>query len=215
MAERRYSFRFSLPEGCILFASFLLASFLVFLFGVYVGKEVEARKIVEQSRTVRLPVSALENQTPVHPPATPSLLWKLPTEKPAVSPVPPPQPSAPVSESSTAESTITAAPSIGSSSAAEVSPREPSLSTIGKKSEGTSVRWSVQVQATRQEDVARNLAKLLREQGHTSTVSKVVRQGERWYRVRVGSFSTEEEARALVSRFRREGKFVHAYPVSE
>ena len=90
MAERRYGFRFSLPEGCVIVLSLLLCSFLVFLFGVYVGKEVEARKVAEQTRTVRLPVSTAEEPTHARPLAgAPSLLWKLPTEKPAV---PPPAP---------------------------------------------------------------------------------------------------------------------------
>ncbi|HEV8718381.1 MAG TPA: SPOR domain-containing protein [Candidatus Binatia bacterium] len=84
-----------------------------------------------------------------------------------------------------------------------------------KKSPASSNRWTVQVQATTQEMAAQNIAKQLREQGLSPVVSKVERQGEVWYRVRIGRFANEEEAQAVVSRFRREGKFTQAYPVLE
>ncbi|MBI3301954.1 MAG: SPOR domain-containing protein, partial [Deltaproteobacteria bacterium] len=86
---------------------------------------------------------------------------------------------------------------------------------VEKKPGVTPVRWGVQVHATKQEEVAQNVAKMLREQGLVPLVSKVERQGEVWYRVRVGSFANEEEARNVVTRFRHEGKFAQAYPVSE
>ncbi len=84
-----------------------------------------------------------------------------------------------------------------------------------KKPTVPSKRWAVQVQATTQEMAAQSVAKQLREQGLSPVVSKVERQGEVWYRVRVGKFANEEEAAATVSRFRREGKFTQAYPVLE
>jgi len=84
-----------------------------------------------------------------------------------------------------------------------------------KKPLAPSNRWAVQVQATTQEVAAQNVAKQLREQGLFPVVSKVERQGEVWYRVRVGKFANEGEAEAVVSRFRREGKFTQAYPVLE
>src|SRR5581483_9748474 len=57
MAERRYGFRFSFAEGCIIVASMMIASLLVFLFGVYAGREMEARKAAEHTRMVRVAVS--------------------------------------------------------------------------------------------------------------------------------------------------------------
>src|SRR5713101_6227090 len=90
MAERRYSFRFSLPEGCVILVSLLLTSFLVFLFGVYVGKEVEAHKAAQQTRTARLPVSASGETVPARPVIdTPAVNSPLPAEKPEASPAVP------------------------------------------------------------------------------------------------------------------------------
>jgi len=99
-------------------------------------------------------------------------------------------------------------------------PRAPSAIGPGsvakeKKTASSPGSWAVQVQATTQEEAAQNTAKLLRDQGLMPMVSRIERQGEVWYRVRVGKFANEEEAKAIVSRFRREGKFAQAYPVLE
>ena len=75
--------------------------------------------------------------------------------------------------------------------------------------------WRVQVEATNHEETAQEIAKALRAQGYDPSVSKVTKQGEVWYRVRVGRFTTQEEAVAAITRFRREGKFSQAYLVSE
>jgi hypothetical protein len=55
----------------------------------------------------------------------------------------------------------------------------------------------------------------LRAQGYAPSVSKVQKEGEMLYRIRVGKFATQEEAVAAIGRFRRDGKFSQAYPVSE
>jgi len=307
MAERHYSFHFSLPEGCVMAVGFLLTSFLVFLFGVYVGKEVEAHKAVQQARTMRLPVSASAEPQHSRPTADPSGRAPSPsTEKPVVIPpasnalavaaLPEPQPTPkstgasvnPVAPSTSPQpltdeqnklplpSSPPPPPSVASlggpvSSSPKTSlaskpppqalaPKAPTpvvssgpkpqpasspntglvspkdspsvplgtefsdarapaadapLASKEKKAQAPSGRWVVQVQATTQEEAAQNLARQLREQGLAPSVSKVERQGEVWYRVRVGKFANEDEARAVVSRFRREGKFSQAYPVLE
>jgi septal ring-binding cell division protein DamX len=313
MAERRYSFRYSLPEGCVLLLSLLLTSFLVFLFGVYVGKEVEAHKAAQQTRTVRLPITtAAEPSSRLSVdalPATPSSPGEKPTASPSLPPpvlappivaqrsplassegtiasrslptpaspaatvaqskplLPPPSrpvtpvpiesqplpssrplaasvpkplsPSAvttsaivpkPASSLSSAPAASVAAPMtpaavakpsqslpVGSEFSPPPSPSSPDQSLVMKEKKAPlpTGRWAVQIQATTQEEAAQNTAKLLREQGLSPVVSRIERQGEVWYRVRVGKFANEEEARAVVSRFRREGKFSQAYPVLE
>ncbi len=299
MAERRYSFRFSLPEGCVILVSLLLTSFLVFLFGVYVGKEVEAHKAAQQTRTARLSVSASGETVPARPASdTPAVHSPLPAEKleaaPAVpnspvsagsqnafsssgtvAPVAPkksPQPALPsnpiASAAVPAKSSSPSPVSSGSSAVAVSKPQPasppnpvasvsvpakpppsspptsttsaviplkpkpasqantvtpaPPVTAVGAEFDSKektlvapSKRWAVQVQATTQETAAQSVAKQLREQGLSPVVSKVERQGEVWYRVRVGKFTSEEEAEATVSRFRHEGKFTQAYPVLE
>jgi len=311
MAERRYSFRFSLPEGCVILLSLLLTSFLVFLFGVYVGKEVEAHKAVQQIRTAKLPASMSGESAPARLPTTPPPVTgsSLPAEKveaPSasstlpVSPVPPnpspssnaavtvtpkkappvlpnsvasipavPKPQSELASASTGASTVvpprSASPSTTTAAVATMSKSRPSSSPTSttavtvpakpasptstasaavppkpkpsptnapavspssvlpagaefdarEKKPASSKRWAVQIQATTQETAAQNVAKQLREQGLSPVISRVERQGEVWYRVRIGKFTNAEEAESLVSRFRREGKFTQAYPVLE
>jgi len=69
MTERRYGFRFSVVEGGLLFGGVLLTSFLIFVSGVYVGREVAGRKVAPHSQVVRLPVSSFSDPSAVR--ATP------------------------------------------------------------------------------------------------------------------------------------------------
>lgn len=57
MTERRYGFRFSVVEGGLFIGGALLASFLIFVSGVYVGREVAGQKVVIPSQVVRVPVA--------------------------------------------------------------------------------------------------------------------------------------------------------------
>ena len=99
MTERRYGFRFSGVEGGLLFGSVLLASFLIFVSGVYVGREITGRKIVPQSQIVRVPVVSSTNPVASRLPTTtepaavrtaavnPPMTWPVAREKVA-SPTP-------------------------------------------------------------------------------------------------------------------------------
>jgi septal ring-binding cell division protein DamX len=245
MAERRYNFRFSLPEGFVIFLSLLLTSFLIFLFGVHVGKETQARKVVQQGRTVRLPVSLPESgsapvsQSPSDVSGTKNSGLSSGKDKTAVfSPtsevtVTPPKPA---SESAVASKLQQSQqrPDLNrpQTSSPSVNPAEtgggtsPTLSPSSKQSGTVPVErkppqlptkrhWSVQVHATQQQNAAQDIVKRLREQGYVPVVNKIIRQGKTWYRVRVGNFVDEEQARKTIARFRREGIFPQAYLVSD
>jgi septal ring-binding cell division protein DamX len=224
MAERRYTFRFSLPEAVVLFGSLVLTSFLIFLFGVHVGKETQVRKTVQQGRTVRIPVSVPDAErsslprtpaemlpSPVLPspprlPNEPIPATTLQPGQPLLAPERPKGPESPVTPQAT-----TQVPSSVSASKVVSPPAEkkPPLQPAPKG------RWSVQVHATPQQGAAQDIARRLREQGYTPVVNRITRQGTTWYRVRVGTFANEEQAKDIVARFRREGTFPQAYPVSE
>jgi hypothetical protein len=82
MAERRYSLRFSLPDGFLFVASLLGASTLIFLFGVYVGKAGEMRKLAQPAPIVRVPVAfTKEPAAPARPRVEPPVFASAPTEK--------------------------------------------------------------------------------------------------------------------------------------
>ena len=100
MTERRYGFRFSGAEGGLLIGSVLLASFLIFVSGVYVGREVAGRKIVPQPQIVRAPVAFSSSPVATRPPTitepapvrtasvNPPVTWPVAREK-IVPPAPP------------------------------------------------------------------------------------------------------------------------------
>jgi cell division septation protein DedD len=70
ITERRFGFRFSIVEGGLLFGSVLLTSFLIFVSGVYVGREIAGRKAMPHSQVVHLPVSSFGGQSVVRATAT-------------------------------------------------------------------------------------------------------------------------------------------------
>ncbi|MBI3248565.1 MAG: SPOR domain-containing protein [Deltaproteobacteria bacterium] len=300
MAERRYGFRFSFVEGCVIVASIVSASFLVFLFGVYAGREMEARKVAESARISRVvdapvessfparseegtrsapkekpttrgnsqmlsPPSGTESKTPVLaftpprpesslaiPPAVPeenlppspqtdeSVVRKepqkglitgdreAPQQRPAQSEAASQKP--PMELAKTDSRAVPAAPVVRNLESASpfvpsppviATPKKPEAvteklqKTANEKEAATAGRrWSVQVYASQTEGEAKRLADQLRGQGHSPVVSKVERNGETWYRVRIGVFASADEARHSVEQFRREGKFRQAYPTS-
>ena len=260
MAERRYGFRFSFAEGGVIVFSMIGAAFLVFLFGVYAGRELEARKNAENTRTIRMntveKVSEASSEgttgAPIKKEEKSNVSSVSPTTQEAAKTVvvitppkqnsPPAKPPAPPLTASSPAPLLTSPEkeSLGKTEILQKAPpvlvkkkeslphatvpvvRERKLSTRksvsvaspSEKPRTTRGSWSVQVHATRDENSARRVAGRLRSQGYVPVISKIVREGEVWYRVRVGSFRTADEARASVERFRREGKFPQAYPVS-
>jgi cell division septation protein DedD len=97
----------------------------------------------------------------------------------------------------------------------ELDEAKPRASVPAQREANGTRKWRVQVEATSREEVAREIAQSLRAQGYAPSISRVQREGEVLYRIRVGKFATQDEAVAAIGRFRREGKFSQAYPVSE
>lgn len=257
MAERRYGFRFSFAEGCVIVASLCGASFLVFMFGIYAGRELEARKAAEHTSSVRLTVSRdgeshdlpadekplkdgpekshpssgspepsktvvvlnplKPTETPIaanpssSPPASPVSLPSAPKEGEAKATIPQKPAAIPEERKPSPPVVPTVAQRVQEKTQP---PKEVTPVQVNKKLQSTGGRWSVQIHATRDEDAAQQLAKQLRSQGYAPAVSKVVRDGEVWYRVRVGSFANADEARSSVGTLRKNRKFSQAYPVS-
>ena len=254
MAQHRYHVQLSVFEGGMLIAGFVLASVLIFVVGMYIGKEVQAQKIAQQTEPLRVPAVLSKNQVLSRPPATlsppavqmttpaisdvlpekrrpsapqenvnrkiPELPKQFPqkivTELPkrqAKLPTPPSLPSrqkaAPSAEQQIKKPSVAAATVSG----APISPKPPQAPP--KKQDARLTRWSVQVQATSKEQAALQSAQQLRKLGYTPMLSKIHRQGQVLYRVRVGPFITEGDARAAIARFRREKTFAQAYLVSQ
>lgn len=239
MAERRYSLRFSLPEGFFFVMSLLAASSLIFLFGVYVGKAGEMHKLVQPAPIIRVPVAfAKEPASPTRRRVEPPVLAGVSTEKESPQQITPMFDAAPEEEeaekpaatpqtkkekpvskekpSSTARK-ISPPPTKGSITTARDSRRfsPPTTGAAPKeKSQPTAGRWSVQVQETDSRTAAQDTIRVLRTQGYTPIMTKVMKDGEVRYRIRVGNFSNQQEAVGAVVNLRR-GKFSKATMVSD
>lgn len=235
MAERRYSLRFSLPEGFLFVVSLLVASSLIFLFGVYVGKAGEMSKLTQPAPIIRVPVAlAKEQVAPARPRGEPPVLASVPAEPPeqimpvfdappeeeeAEKPAATPRPAKEARKekpSSTARKTALPPPKDVITTARDKRNSSPptTVAAVKGKSEPTAGRWSVQVQETDSRTAAQDTLRVLRAQGHSPVMTKVLRGGEVRYRIRVGNFSSQQEAVGAVVNFRR-GQFSKAYMVSE
>ncbi|MGH7856976.1 MAG: SPOR domain-containing protein, partial [Candidatus Binatia bacterium] len=65
--------------------------------------------------------------------------------------------------------------------------------------------YQVQVQALADRSGAERLSRQLRAKGYDTDISAAKVSGQTLYRVRVGSFATENDAREVVAKLRREG----------
>jgi cell division septation protein DedD len=75
--------------------------------------------------------------------------------------------------------------------------------------------WTVQANPTRSRDEAEVLYRQLRGRGYDASVVRVLRDGDTWYRVQVGRFSTSAQAAETMQRLREREGVAHAFVASE
>jgi len=75
--------------------------------------------------------------------------------------------------------------------------------------------FTVLANPTRSREEADGLAKQLRGRGYDATLVRVVRDGDTWYRVQVGRFTTAEQAEETMHRLREHEGVEHAFVASE
>lgn len=214
MAVRQYAFHFNLPEGCIVFLSTVASFLLVFAFGVYIGKEVQADKTAQETRTVRFPVEHADHNEAVIPaPQAFPLTSKRTVGQQPQSGQPQTLPSAPpVGEGVSTNSAQTPQNKKRETALTASAPSEGKAP--GQKEQQVVRGWNIQVHVTKSRSTAHQLAAGLRKRGYTASVNRLTKNGETLYRLRVGTF-TQEEAQRVAARFRREEKFAQAYLVSD
>jgi cell division septation protein DedD len=214
MAQRRYGLQFSLPEGCILLLGLLFSSAVIFLGGLYIGKEIEVHDSYQRAETVRLPVSALQESpaTQVAPTPSPSVALRSPTAKET-----PPRPelkvqpkNTPVQSARKEKPTVQERPVAKEKPELEVAtPTSDVMQTSGTRG------WGVQVHETKSATEARKTADSLRRQGYTPIIKKVVEQGQTRFQVRVGVFANQEEAVKVVVTLRNTHAFDQVHMIEE
>jgi cell division septation protein DedD len=75
--------------------------------------------------------------------------------------------------------------------------------------------WTVIADLTRSRDDAESLQRQLRGHGYDATVMRVARDGDTWYRVRVGRYSTNAQAEEVRQRLREHEGVTHVFVASE
>ena len=223
MAVRQYAFHFNLSEGCIVFLSAVVSFLLVFAFGIYIGKEVQAYKTAQETRTVRFPVENIEPQRSMKSDArTPRMVVPPPAPREQTQRIVPPlsgsqSPVLSVNESQgrSKDKKEEREAEIPDSTKTQTQSNPKGSTQQGQKEQmPVPGGWRIQVHVTKSPGTAKKLATDLRQQGYRASINTLVRNGEVLYRLRVGGF-TQEEAQRVAARFRREGKFTQAYLVSE
>jgi cell division septation protein DedD len=91
--------------------------------------------------------------------------------------------------------------------AAAPAPRPPAPAEAGP--------WTVEANPTRSQYEAQALADQLRRRGYDVALTHVVRDGEIWYRLRVGRYATSEQASQMMRRLREQEGVTHAFVASE
>jgi DedD protein len=216
MADNRRDkrFYFSRSQMILLSGAAILGSAVIFFFGIFVGKNIEERKIVNQQEPlVKIPVrpqvggsaevqsgsrkeeitfyDTLTKSTP--DPAAVAERPKVvkPPEKLARAEVreskpPVKEEKAPVPSAKEKPAGKTVAPTEAVKKTAQAAPGE----------SGTRA-WTVQVNAFPDERSAKLWVDRLKNKGYNAYVTEVQNRGKTWYRVRVGSYPSREEAKTV------------------
>lgn len=213
-------------DRVVLLTAWVVTCGFVYLLGFYVGKGTQERRLGEEERVVRLPVTSQPPPEGQHPkvPSQPSfydeLLGARPPEPGAPAPTPPeasasPPPAAapPPTVRPAAPEPVAAAvkpvpaPPPPRPAAAAPAPRPPAPAEAGP--------WTVEANPTRSQYEAQALADQLRRRGYDVALTHVVRDGEIWYRLRVGRYATSEQASQMMRRLREQEGVTHAFVASE
>ena len=96
---------------------------------------------------------------------------------------------------------------------AHVPPPAPALAARFEPSAGGG--WTVLANPTRSRGEAEALERQLRSRGYDATVVEVLRDGDAWYRLRVGRYPSADQATAAMHKLREHEGVEHAFVASE
>lgn len=232
MAENRKGkdsrFYFSRGQMFLLGAAFTLASLIIFIMGVFVGKSIEGRKLLKHDEPlVKIPVrpgAADPNAPPASQPKNEiTFNDSLPkSAATAASPEEPPKTAksgekvakAEIQEASGGSKTEpgrakNADNKSEKKSAAEPAPKKPAAEPAERKDDNQT--WRAQVNAFPDERSAKQIVERLKIKGYNAYVSEVQNRGKNWYRVSVGKFHSRDEADKMVELLRTKENFPKAF----
>ncbi|MDX2168716.1 MAG: SPOR domain-containing protein [Deltaproteobacteria bacterium] len=204
MAERRGT-GLSFGQLITLTFGFLLASVVIFVFGLWVGRDLAEQQALRQRDPAKIPLSAPP------PTAVPVAAGLAAAPAPTFPMVRPAVPTAvPIPATATARSlpsaTWTAIPRATATRTKAVAAASP---TAGSGS------WTVQAYATNDTVRAVMVARTLRAKGYDASTATKQIGGVTWYTVRVGRFRDRATAKAMETKLREEEGLEAASAVSQ
>ncbi len=217
----------SYTQVFLLVVGFGLASAFIFLFGMWVGRDVAERRLAQEERVVRQPVTAqpaaeelphegevdrafyerLKDKAAQHfsetakiePTATNTVVASV-TPRPSLAATRVP---------------ATRTPALQATVAIATTPRPRSTPTAhtaaASGDEWADAGWTVQVFASPDATAARETVVRLRSQGFEAYTVQGPQRGEMVYRVRVGRFSNKDRAKEMEQRLKTEAGVDGAY----
>jgi cell division septation protein DedD len=202
--EKERRFYFTRGQLALLAGTFTVAATVVFVLGMFVGKDIEARKVVRpEEPLVKVPVS---------PPPTKGMtdgehgknrddltfyntLTKTQSAKPA-------EEKAGGNTTELAEKPASEAPARRASTATQAANAEPAADAK---------TWSVQVNSYPDAKSANDLIDRLKNKGYNAFVTEANINGKQWYRVRVGRFASRDEAIKAEASLKNSDNFPKAF----
>jgi DedD protein len=218
--DKRYYF--SRGQFILLGCGFIVVSVIIFFLGMLVGQGIEERKIVKPAEPlIKIPVKPAQgtNSAPAWGKEEMTFydtLTKSATTQVRVENEP--------SETKNAEKTIKAQtkeskPAAKASEAQRVE-EKPAKEAKKLQSPGavetrpSDGPWTVQVNAFPDEKTARTSVDRLKDKGYNAYVTEVRTNGKLWYRVRVGRFSSREEAEKVEDALRNKESLGNSFATS-
>jgi DedD protein len=198
---------------------FLVASLLIFVFGIWVGKDLVERRLAQEERIVRKPAdrTAVEAPGEVNAPEAPKAAVPVAPAVP-VNAVPSETPFMKLRATPTAtpgKAAATSAPGKPTLAPAKPTAAPPAKAEKRSPQEWADAGWTVQVYATTDPNQATALARRLLAKGYDAYTLQAPMRGQTWYRVRVGRFSNHERAQEMEQRLKNLEGLEAAYVTSQ
>ncbi len=222
MAENRRGkenrFYFSRGQMVLLGGAFTLASLVIFLIGMFVGRGIEERKIAKREEPlVKIPLRPESKTTDgVEAPKKDEITFNV---------APPKAPAAPLVEEKAKPEKAPGKIAKAEAAAPKTDTKSEKVkaeSTLEKTEASESAEaadagkiWRAQVNAFPDERSAKLLVDRLKNKGYNAYVSETQNRGKTWYRVSVGRFNSREEAEKIVETLRTKENHPKAFAASK
>jgi cell division protein FtsN len=222
MAENRKGkdkrYYFTIGQLVLLGGAFTLASIVIFFLGIFVGKEIESRKMVKpEEPLIKVPVRPSAGTAAGPGPQAKEELTFYDTLKRS----PSPQAADNKREKSARAEVKANKPETKNDAAvgkvldkkAAVAPEAKNANAAKEAAERKAgdKPWTVQVNAYPDERSAKLLVDRLKNKGYNAVVTEVQNNGKTWYRVRVGRYATREEADKALDVLKAKENFANAF----